>query len=190
LSSKPTTIGYLVNDNSDNIARQSTPCRAQRNKVVVKIKQTSMNIKLMQELIYPVVGILYDVRDELGPGLNESVYQEGLELEFKHQNIRYEREKVFHPTYRGVQMEAVFRLDFTCIDNIIIECKAVSKLNNEHRAQLFNYMHLTKYRMGILVNFAPAYMEIERYFYDPDKDEIVTYKGEKLNHNHLATEGY
>ena len=51
-------------------------------------------------------------------------------------------------------------------------------------------MHLTKYRMGILVNFAPAYMEIERYFYDPDKDEIVTYKGEKLNHNHLATEGY
>ena len=94
-----------------------------------------MNIKLMQELIYPVVGMLYDVRDELGPGLNESVYQEGLELEFKHHNIRYEREKVIHPTYRGVQMESVFRLDFTCIDNIIIECKAVCKLNNEHRAQ-------------------------------------------------------
>jgi GxxExxY protein len=146
-----------------------------------------MNIKLMQELIYPVVGILYDVRDELGPGLNESVYQEGLELEFKHQNIRYEREKVFHPTYRGVQMDAVFRLDFTCIDNIIIECKAVSKLNNEHRAQLFNYMHLTKYRMGILVNFAPAYMEIERYFYDLDKDEIVTYKGDKLNTTNIPS---
>ena len=48
-----------------------------------------MNIKLMQELIYPVVGILYDVRNELGPGLNESVYQEGLELEFKHQNVYY-----------------------------------------------------------------------------------------------------
>ena len=79
-----------------------------------------MNIKLMQELIYPVVGILYDVRDELGPGLNESVYQEGLELEFKHQNVPYEREKAFHPTYRGVQMESVFRLDFTCIDNIIL----------------------------------------------------------------------
>jgi GxxExxY protein len=140
-----------------------------------------MNIELMQELIYPVVGILYDVRDELGPGLNESVYQEGLELEFKRQNIPYEREKVFHPTYRGVQMEATFRLDFTCVKNIIIECKAVSKLNNEHRSQLFNYLHLTKYRMGILVNFAPAYMEIERYFYDPEKDEVVTYKGKKLN---------
>ena len=142
-----------------------------------------MNIKLMQELIYPVVGILYDVRNELGPGLNESVYQEGIELEFKHQNIPYEREKVFHPT---------FRLDFTCLKNIIIECKAVSKLTNEHRAQLFNYMHLTKYRMGILVNFAPAYMEIERYFYDPDKNEIVTYKGDKLNTTNITSplEGY
>ena len=69
----------------------------------------------MQELIYPVVGILYDVRDELGPGLNESVYQEGLELEFKHQNVPYEREKVFHPTYRGVQMESVFRLDLPAL---------------------------------------------------------------------------
>ncbi len=139
-----------------------------------------MNIELMQELMYPIVGILYDVRNELGPGLSESVYQEGLELEFKHQNIPYEREKVFHPSYRGVPMESTFRLDFTCLKNIIIECKAVSKLTNEHRAQLFNYMHLTKYRMGILANFSPMYMEIERYFYDPDKDEIVTYKGEKL----------
>lgn len=34
--------------------------------------------------------------------------------------------------------------------------------------------------MGILVNFAPAYMEVERYFYDPDTNSILTYKGEKL----------
>lgn len=72
------------------------------------------------------------------------------------------------------------RLDFTCVNNVIIECKAVSKLSNEHRSQLFNYMHLTKYRVGILVNFAPTYMEVERYFYDPEQDEIVTYNGEKL----------
>ena len=149
-----------------------------------------MNIKLLQELIYPVVGIIYDVRNELGPGLNESVYQEGLEMEFKLQNIPYEREKVVHPVYRGVTMESTFRLDFTCVNNIIIECKAVSKLTNEHRSQLFNYMHLTKYKMGILVNFSSYFLEVERYFYDPDKDEIVTYKGEKLNSNHLATEGY
>ena len=139
-----------------------------------------MNIELLKDIMYPVVGIIYDVRNELGPGLNESVYQEGLELEFKLQNIPYEREKVVHPTYRGVQMETTFRLDFTCIDNVIIECKAVSNLNNDHRAQLFNYMRLTKMRMGILVNFAAAFLELERYFYDPATDEILTYNGEQL----------
>lgn len=139
-----------------------------------------MDIELLQDMTYSIVGILYDVRNELGPGLNESVYQEGLELELRRLNIPYEREKVFHPTYRGIQMEATFRLDFICVNNVIIECKAVSKLSNEHRSQLFNYMHLTKYRIGILVNFTPTYMEVERYFYDPEQDEIVTYNGEKL----------
>ena len=139
-----------------------------------------MNIELMQELIYPIVGVLHDVRTELGPGLNELVYQEGLELELQAQNIPYEREKTINPTYRGVAMEAIFRMDFVCVKSIIVECKAVSKLNSDHRAQLFNYMRLTKHRMGILVNFAPAYMEVERYFYDPDTNSILTYKGERL----------
>ena len=140
-----------------------------------------MNIELLKDIMYPIVGIIYDVRNELGPGLNESVYQEGMELELKNQDIPYEREKVFHPTYRGIRMEATFRLDFTCINNVIIECKAVSKLCNDHRAQLFNYMRLTKMKMGILVNFAAAFLELERYFYDPERDTILTYNGDKLN---------
>jgi len=140
-----------------------------------------MNIELLKDIMYPIVGIIYDVRNELGPGLNESVYQEGMELELKNQDIPYEREKVFHPTYRGIRMETTFRLDFTCINNVIIECKAVSKLCNDHRAQLFNYMRLTKMKMGILVNFAAAFLELERYFYDPERDTILTYNGDKLN---------
>ena len=140
-----------------------------------------MNIELLKDIMYPIVGIIYDVRNELGSGLNESVYQEGMELELKNQDIPYEREKVFHPTYRGIPMETTFRLDFTCINNVIIECKAVSKLCNDHRAQLFNYMRLTKMKMGILVNFAAAFLELERYFYDPERDTILTYNGDKLN---------
>lgn len=163
-------------DNDDNINQQLA---TESTSSVAKEKK-NMNIELMQELIYPIVGVLHDVRTELGPGLNESVYQEGLELELQAQNIPYEREKTINPTYRGIAMEAIFRMDFVCVKNIIVECKAVSKLNSDHRAQLFNYMRLTKLRMGILVNFAPAYMEVERYFYDPNTNSILTYKGEKL----------
>lgn len=163
-------------DNNDNINQQLA---TESTSSVAKEKK-NMNIELMQELIYPIVGVLHDVRTELGPGLNESVYQEGLELELQAQNIPYEREKTINPTYRGIAMEAIFRMDFVCVKNIIVECKAVNKLNADHRAQLFNYMRLTKLRMGILVNFAPVYMEIERYFYDPNTNSILTYKGEKL----------
>ena len=144
-----------------------------------------MNVEALKNLLYPIIGVLYEVRGVLGPGLNESVYQEGFALELKAQGVPYEREKTIHPTYRGVVMDAIFRMDFVCIDDIIIECKAVSKLTTDHRAQLFNYMRITKHRMGLLVNFAPAYMEIERYFYDPETNDILTYNGEILKNTHM-----
>ena len=53
-----------------------------------------MNVELLKELMYPIVGVLYDVRNELGPGLNESVYQEGLELELKAQKIAKKISKI------------------------------------------------------------------------------------------------
>ena len=74
-------------------------------------------------------------------------------------------------------MDAEYRLDFLCKNDIIIECKAVADLANIHRSQLFNYMRLTKYSSGILVNFAPRFAVIERYFYDRDLHEILTVDG-------------
>ena len=136
-----------------------------------------MKLDALKEILYYLVGKLHDVHKELGPGLNEYVYQEGLEFELKNQSIPFEREKEFHPMYRGVELSATYRMDFVFMDNVIIECKAVSKINSEHRAQLFNYMRLTKLRAGILVNFAPRFMEIELYFYDADSNEILTFDG-------------
>ena len=68
-----------------------------------------MKLEALKEYLYIVVGAIYDTHKELGPGLNEYVYQEGLEVEFKQQHIFYEREKEFHPFYRGVKLNATFR---------------------------------------------------------------------------------
>ncbi len=136
-----------------------------------------MKIDALKDLLYAVVGAIYETHRELGPGLNEYVYQEGLEKEFKAQDIFYEREKEFHPTYRDEVMETTYRVDFLCFCHVIVECKAVKRLTSEHRAQLFNYMRLTQSRGGVLVNFAKRYVEIERYFYDPDTKELITYEG-------------
>ena len=136
-----------------------------------------MKLDILKDLLYLIVGAIYKVHEELGPGLNEYVYQEALDLELKEEGLAFEREKTFHPIYRGKQLNATYRLDFIFLDLAIIECKAVEKLHAEHRAQLFNYMRLTKVKSGVLVNFAPKNIEIERYFYDPTINEILTYNG-------------
>ena len=73
-----------------------------------------MKLDALKDYLYDVVGAIYETHRELGPGLNEYVYQEGLEMEFKARDIFYEREKEFHPTYHGEVMEATYRLDFLC----------------------------------------------------------------------------
>ena len=127
----------------------------------------------LREHIYDVVGAVHNVHKVLGPGLNESCYQEGLQIEFIQKKIPFKKEVSFHPSYQGITMNATFRLDFLCKEDIVVECKSVPKLIADHRAQLFNYMRLLKLPCGILVNFLPQYAEIERYFYDDEKQIIV-----------------
>ena len=132
-----------------------------------------IDVTIYKKHIYDVVGALHEVHKELGAGLNESCYQEGLRIQLEEQGIEYSKELSFHPSYHGRQMESMFRVDFLCKGDIIIECKAVEELVSNHRAQLFNYMRILSCPCGILVNFSPRYAEIERYFLDLDTNEIV-----------------
>ncbi|MDD5987876.1 MAG: GxxExxY protein [Bacteroidales bacterium] len=140
-----------------------------------------MNVSSLKEHVYDVIGAIHEVHRELGPGLNEYCYQEGLEIELTERDIPFLREPVFHPKYHGKEMESTYKLDFLCKGDIIIECKAVVDLANTHRAQLFNYMILTKSSCGLLVNFQPIYATIERYFYDKDRHEILTVAGTPIH---------
>lgn len=130
--------------------------------------------------IYDVIGAIHEVHKELGPGLNEYCYQEGMQMQLQEQGIPFQRELSFHPTYHGKPMESLYRLDFLCKDDIIVECKSVNELINNHRAQLFNYMRLLKSTCGILVNFAPKFATIERYFYNDDAKVIFNVDGKVI----------
>ena len=136
-----------------------------------------IDISFFKQHIYDVVGAIHAVHKELGAGLNEYCYQEGMELQLQEQSIPFEREKSFNPLYHGKPMNAVYRLDFLCKNDIIVECKAVSELTNIHRSQLFNYLRLTKFPCGILVNFTPPFATIERYFFDKESASILTVNG-------------
>ena len=141
---------------------------------------TQFDINKLKDLMYPIIGAIYEVHKELGPGLNEYVYQEGLAMQLEEEEIRYEKEKLFTPTYHNRIMRANYRLDFVCLDKIIVECKSVEKLTLNHRAQLYNYMRLTKLPIGILVNFSQKSVVIERYLYNRQTNEILSIDGSVL----------
>ena len=123
--------------------------------------------------MYDVIGAMHSVHKELGPGLNEYCYQEGLQIQLNESKIPFCREYAFHPFYHGIKMEAEYRIDFLCKDHIVVECKAVNELAPIHRAQLFNYLRILKQPCGILVNFYPKFAEIERYLFDKEGNVIL-----------------
>ena len=137
-----------------------------------------IDISELKQHMYDVVGAIHDVHKELGAGLNEYCYQEGLQLQLEESGIPFQRELSFHPHYHGREMSAEYRVGFLCKDNIIVECKAVTELISNHRAQLFNYMRLLQFPCGILVNFAPQFATIERYFLDTERNAVIGTDGE------------
>jgi GxxExxY protein len=111
---------------------------------------------------YKIIGICMEVHRVLGPGLLEIVYKDALELEFKLNNIEFEREKEFLINYKGVILKHKFYADFIVYDEIILEIKCAKEIGNEHIAQTLNYMKLAESQLGVLVNFKNKSLEYKR----------------------------
>ena len=109
-----------------------------------------------KEESYKIVGAAFKVYNGLGPGFLEAVYQEALEIEFQRQCIPYEREKELKIVYDGVELKQTYKADFVCFGKIIVELKAVSALDDAHRSQVYNYLHATGYKLGLLLNFGSS----------------------------------
>ena len=118
---------------------------------------------LYSDLSYAINGAAFHVYNHLGNGFLEAVYQEALEIEFQRRSIPYEREKELKLFYDGVELKQTYKADFVCFGKIIVELKAVSALEDAHRSQVYNYLHATGIKLGLLYNFGrPNGLEKER----------------------------
>ena len=108
---------------------------------------------IFKEEGYAIQGAIFEVYRELGSGFLEAVYQECLEKEFRMRSIPFAAQRELPLTYKGETLIKKYRPDFICYDKIILELKAVKDTGDEHRAQVFNYLKATGYKLGLLVNF-------------------------------------
>ncbi|HTI81873.1 MAG TPA: GxxExxY protein [Acetobacteraceae bacterium] len=105
------------------------------------------------ELTERVIGLAIEVHRELGPGLLESVYEECLCYELSEVGVPVQRQVKVPIVYRGRVLDDGFRADIVVNDELIVEIKAVECVLPVHEAQVLTYLRLTRYRVGLLMNF-------------------------------------
>jgi GxxExxY protein len=112
-----------------------------------------MKTIIYKEESYLLIGACFEVYNEKGCGFLEPVYQECLSMEMALQQLPFAEQPPLQLSYKGLSLRQSCRPDFVCYEKIILEIKAVTHLNDEHRAQVHNYLKATGYKLGLLVNF-------------------------------------
>ena len=105
------------------------------------------------ELTYQIRGAIWDVYNDLGPGLLESVYEEALCYELQQRGLKVERQTQVPIMYKGNFLKTDLRLDIMVEDTVIIELKFVEELKPVFYKQTKTYLKLMNKHIGLLVNF-------------------------------------
>jgi GxxExxY protein len=107
----------------------------------------------LNDLTYKIIGCVYKVHSELGPGLLESTYEVCLEHELLKAELQVERQKALPVIYDDVKLDAGYRIDLLVNNQVILELKAADEIVPIHTAQLMTYLKLSGLKLGLLLNF-------------------------------------
>ena len=102
---------------------------------------------------YAIIGAAFEVHKQLGSGFLEAVYQDALASEFQLRSIPFSREHLIPITYKGVTLPTVYRADFVCFNEILVELKALKTLSIIEEAQVIHYLKATGLKRALLLNF-------------------------------------
>jgi len=116
---------------------------------------------LLKEEVYNIVGAAFEVGNTLGFGLLEKPYENAMGVELAHRGISFQQQVPFEVTYRDTCV-GEYTADLVAYNQIIVEIKAHKALTDTDRAQLLNYLRLSKLRVGLLINFGQPKVEWER----------------------------
>ena len=123
----------------------------------------------------PILDSIFEVYQQLGPGLLESVYEEALMIELTSRGIKAQRQVPVRATYKGKDLGMDFIMDILVEDKIVLELKSVDELHPVHYKQLLTYLKLADKRLGFLVNFNESILKnglkrVVNNFIEPTKE--------------------
>ena len=111
------------------------------------------------EISYKIRNAIYEVYDELGPGLLESSYEFALKQELEAAGLQVKSQVILPLKYKNSILHNAYKLDLLVEDKVIIELKSVDAINRVHHKQLITYLKLSDLKLGILVNFNTDFLK-------------------------------
>lgn len=129
-----------------------------------------MTEKIEDDLTYKIIGCAMKVHNYLGNGFQEVIYQRALEIEFRKANIQYARELEIPIIYEEQEI-GTRRVDFLVENEVLVELKALTKLEDVHLAQGLNYLVAYQLDKGILINFGAQSLEVKRLRHPKNKQK-------------------
>jgi len=107
----------------------------------------------LNEISYQIRGAVFDVYNELGPGLMENVYEKAFIIELLNRSLQVENQVPIEVRYKGCDLGLQYRVDLLVSKQVIIELKSVEILLPVHYKQLITYLKLAQKPLGFLINF-------------------------------------
>jgi GxxExxY protein len=117
------------------------------------MNQDPESVEKANRLSKQIIGAALEVHRHLGPGLLESAYEACLCHELSLLGIAFEHQLPLPISYKGIEIDAAYRLDLLVGGLVIVELKSVDRLEPIHEAQLLTYLRLAHVWLGLLINF-------------------------------------
>ena len=117
-----------------------------------------------------IIGVFYDVYNELGYGFLESVYEESLVIALRESGLGVERQLSIPVWFRGHEV-GKFRGDILVEGTVLLELKSARILEAAHEAQLLHYLKSTEIEVGLLLNFGSR-PQFRRLLFDNPRKKI------------------
>jgi len=117
---------------------------------------------IYSEESYKLVGVLFEVHNNLGKGFLEIIYKDAIEYELEKLKIVFDREKEYLVNYKEITLKHKFYADFVVFDKIVLEVKSCSRISASHIAQAINYLKVSNNKLAIIVNFHNDSLEYKR----------------------------